>query len=189
MSTSNTPSQPSGLSDESAKLALAFFSHVEQQISLATTTAYWIVAADALLIWGYLLVIKEFNVFHDWPDVKGYLIAASFWVAGILLIAGLCFSFWAACPRIDASDDSPDTSGIFFYGRIAELEDARAYITAFHGIQSDRQFHHELLSQVYEKSKWLKGMCRCTRIAIWCTVGATGLIAMLLTFMMYRHLL
>jgi hypothetical protein len=159
------------VSKQGQTLALTHFNHVEQQVTLAATTAALIVAADALLIGTYVGVIKDFKPFPALGVVWGGLFAGG----GVLLIVAFLLALWAALPRLRDSSPGviPAVQNLLFFEKLRQLS-FQEYYTQFCQT-SERQWDVELLFQVHAKSQWLATIFRRIRWALVCTMVGTVL--------------
>ena len=167
------PPEPIKLSPRGRELALAHFNHVEQQVSLAATTAGLIVAADALLLGGYIAVTKDYKVLSTFgPTVPGILYA----VAGGLVVLGFLFALFAVFPNIKFASLQFTVENVLFFGWVGKQEFDN-YLNTFvekdsnNGLELDR----ELLWQVWGKSRWLNKMFAFIQLAVLCTIVGTVL--------------
>ena len=171
---SNEPSDtPLILSERGRELTLAHFNHVEQQVSLAATTAGLIVAADALLLRGYLSLTKEYDIFSIFgASLPGFLYGA----AGGLIVFGLLFALFAVFPNIKFTTLQYSVKNVLFFGWVGE-QNFNEYLAAF--VEKDKQdgkeLDRELMWQIWRKSRWLSKMFICIQLAVLCTILGTAL--------------
>ncbi len=174
----NDPNQPSAaspieLSNRGRELSLAHFNHVEQQVSLAATTAGLIVAADALLLGGYIAVTKDYQVFSTFGQTTPGILYA---VAGGLIVLGFLFALFAVFPNIKFASLQFTVENVLFFGWVGKQKFDK-YLNTFvekdakAGLELDR----ELLWQVWGKSCWLNKMFTFIQLAVLCTILGTVL--------------
>jgi hypothetical protein len=88
-------------------VALIYFEHVEKQIALATTKAGLLITTIALLLNGYIGLIKDFHFFQE-PSCtlnhfRGCLIYVSYvsmFFAGLCLVTALLYALWGTLPKV-----------------------------------------------------------------------------------------
>lgn len=127
----------------------ALLEHVEAQVVFGDTKAALIVAADAILITGYVTGIKEFGLagmFYRFTVV--WLI-----VCLIILVAGLILALIAVMPNWRHWRPSTDMHSPLLFSSIAEHQSPQAYAEAFNELPEE-SLSNEILFQVYGKSKW-----------------------------------
>jgi hypothetical protein len=171
--TQNDPVVPCKLSQRGRELALAHFNHVEQQVSLAATTAGLIVAADALLLGAYVAISKDYKVFNTLGvSIGGLLYVAS----GCLIVLGFLFALFAVFPNIRFEALQYTVENVLFFGWVGKQEFSRYFMTF---IEKDKQngeeLDRELLWQVWKKSSWLNSMFTFIQLAVLCTIAGTFL--------------
>ena len=162
---------PVKLSDRGRELALAHFNHVEQQVSLAATTAGLIVAADALLLGGYIAVTKDYEVFNTFgPTAPGVLYA----MAGGLIVLGFLFALFAVFPNIKFASLQFTVENVLFFGWVGKQKFDK-YLKTFveKDSQNGQELDRELLRQVWGKSRWLNKMFSFIQLAVLCTILGT----------------
>lgn len=170
--------QIANLSERGREVALMHFEHVEQQVSLAATTAGLIVAADALIIGAYISIVTAFQVFADsslsWTSLL-------FGISGALLVAGFLFALFAVFPNIRFASFRYAVDNVVFFGWIGN-QHFDDYLRTF--VEKDagtgQELDRELLYQVWGKSRWLIRMFRFIQLAVLCTIVATLIVVLTL---------
>lgn len=171
---SQLPAQPLALSERGREIALMHFDHVEQQVSLAATTAGLIVAADALIIGAYIAIVTELQIFTgagiSWRDII-------FGVGGALLVIGFLFALFAVFPNIRLASFRYTIENVVFFGWIGSqrFDDyMRTFLEKDAG--TGQELDRELLYQIWGKSRWLARMFRFIQLAVLCTIAATVIV-------------
>lgn len=173
----NTP-QLVKLSERGQEIALMHFEHVEQQVSLAATTAGLIVAADALIIGAYINIASAFQVF---ADVSLTWTSLLFGISGALLVTGFLFALFAVFPNIRFARFHYTIENVVFFGWIGSqrFDDyLRTFIEKDDG--TGEGLNRELLYQIWGKSRWLTRMFRFIQLAVLCTIVATLIVVITL---------
>jgi hypothetical protein len=176
VSTGGSVPQQLNLSLRGRELALAHFNHVEQQVTLAATTAGLIVAADALIIGAYVTVVKEYKVFKE---LGTSLEVVGFAAGGGMLILGFVLALLAAFPNVSFKWFRMAVDSVFFFGKIGS-QSFDAYLRDFQERDQAQELDQELLSQIWAKSRWLLKIFRFIQGAIACTLAGTLLIVVIL---------
>ncbi len=164
---------PVKLSDRGRELALAHFNHVEQQVSLAATTAGLIVAADALLLGGYIAVTKDYKVLSTFGTTAPGIAYAA---AGGLIVFGFLFALFAVFPNIKFASLQFTVENVLFFGWVGK-QDFDKYLKTFvdKDLGNGQELDRELLWQVWGKSRWLNKMFTFIQLAVLCTILRTAL--------------
>ena len=167
------------LSSRGRELALAHFNHVEQQVSLAATTAGLIVAADAILIGGYMTAAKDCRIFNSPAEsFTEAALLAMFLLAGIFIVCGFLSALYAVYPNIRSKTHKAlfPVHNVMFFGWIGK-QDFHSYCQMFTNKDGcdGRGLDLELLGQVWGKSEWLREMFRFIQLAVFCTIAGTTL--------------
>lgn len=139
------------MSDHISNIRQALLEHVESQVVFGDTKAALIVAADAILITGYIAGIKEFGLTGMlYPGTVKCLIASL-----VLLIAGLILALIAVMPnrRHWRKRASNGMDSLLLFSKIARYDSFTEYAEAFSKLDEE-SLSNEILSQVYGKSRW-----------------------------------
>lgn len=155
---------PTPLSETGAKLALAYFDHVERQVSLATTTSQLTVAAGALLINAYIAVFKDWAGSVNAPD----------WFNTFVVLGGLCLAFafllalWAAVPNLRLAWGKRGTvDSVFYFRTVAGKLNPEDYLSEFRQLDAvPGGFDSQLFRQIWGKCIWLNKIFSRLRWAI-----------------------
>lgn len=154
--------KPSELTDEKRQLEvepamsgpdndikIALLEHVESQVVFGDTKAALIVAADAILITGYVTGIKEFGLagMLSRPTIVALIVSL------IILVAGLVFALVAVLPSRLHWRPTEQMNSLLLFSKIARYESPEKYATDFNRLNEESLSDH-ILSQVYGKSRW-----------------------------------
>ena len=137
------------MSDYKYDIKAALLEHVEAQVVFGDTKAALIVAADAILITGYIAGIKEFGL-------AGMLSPATIWwltASLFILVAGLVLALVAVMPSFRHWRAKPDMNSVLLFSNIARYKTAEKYAAEFNGLDEE-SLSNQILFQVYGKSKW-----------------------------------
>jgi pycsar effector protein len=151
----------------------ALLEHVEAQVVFGDTKAALIVAADAILITGYVAGIKEFGMTGMLSQFTIVLLI----VCLIILVAGLILALIAVMPNRRHWRETPGMQSLLLFSKIAQYENSQAYAADF-GRLNDESLSNEILSQVYGKSRWALSKYK----TIWWSVLLTIISVSLATF-------
>ena len=132
-------------------IRVALLEHIEAQVIFGDTKAALIVAADAILITGYIAGIKEFGLAGVFSRPTVTLLIAAL----IILVAGFILSLIAVMPSSGHWRKSArmDSNSLLLFSRIARYSTAKEYAEAF-GRLDEESLNNEILSQVYGKAGW-----------------------------------
>jgi hypothetical protein len=159
-----TQDKPSGLSGEKRQLEVgravsgydyeiraALLEHVEAQVVFGDTKAALIVAADAILITGYVAGIKEFGLAGMLSHSTILLLIVSL----VILVAGLVLALIAVMPnrRHWRASGAITMDSLLLFSKIAQYESSQEYAADFSRL-NEESLGNEMLSQVYGKSRW-----------------------------------
>ena len=137
------------MSGYNGDIRLALLEHVEAQVVFGDTKAALIVAADAILITGYVAGIKEFGLAGMLSHSTILLLIASL----IILVAGLVLALIAVMPNRRHWRARPGMDGLLLFSKVAQYESSQEYAAAFSTLHEE-SLSNEILSQVYGKSRW-----------------------------------
>jgi hypothetical protein len=165
------------------EMLVIHFNHVEQQVALAITTSALVVAANALILGGYITIAKEWQVFSKLGPVSGYF----FFLSGVYLILGLLFSLLAVYPNIKSLTKNAPVIDIFFFGKVGSYSSFGQYLNEFDKCASENRLDQEMLFQVWGKSKFLRDVFKKVQCSVAFTMIGTGLGAIVL-FVSCRYL-
>ena len=175
---SEQPIQQTALSERGKEIALMHFDHVEQQVSLAATTAGLIVAADALIIGAYVSVVSENQIF---TGTSFSLSDLSFGFGGLLLVLSFLFALFAVFPNIRLASFRYTIENVVFFGWIGTQRFDDYFQTFIEkGAGTGEALDRELLYQIWGKSRWLTRMFRFIQLAVLCTITATLIVVITL---------
>lgn len=139
------------MSGHSNDIRAALLEHIESQVVFGDTKAALIVAADAILVTGYIAGIKEFGL----AGLLSRFTVALLVVSLVILVAGLILALIAVMPNpqhwrksASMSMDSP-----LLFSKIARYDSAKDYAEEFSRLDEE-SLSNEILSQVYGKSRW-----------------------------------
>lgn len=165
------------INPHSREMLINYFNHVEQQVGLAITTSALVVAADALILGGYITIAKEWDVFSKF----GYSIAGClFTLSGMYLVLGLFFSLLAVYPNVKSFTGDLPLTDIFFFGRVGDYNEFYEYLDAFEECESAKRLDRELLFQIWGKSKFLRHVFQRVQHSLAYTIIGTTLGAIVL---------
>lgn len=127
----------------------ALLEHVEAQVVFGDTKAALIVAADAILITGYVTGIKEFGLAGMLSRFTiAWLIACL-----IILVAGLILALIAVLPNHRHWRRGSGMNSLLLFSKIAQYESSQAYAEDFNRL-NEESLGNEILYQVHGKSGW-----------------------------------
>ena len=152
------------MSDYKNNLKAALLEHVESQVVFGDTKAALIVAADAILITGYIAGIKEFGL-------AGMLSPSTIWwltASLFILVAGLVLALVAVMPSFRHWRAGAGMNSVLLFSKIARYKNAEDYAAEFNGLDEEA-LSNQILSQIYGKSKWALLKYKI----IWCSVLLT----------------
>ncbi|MEZ4868788.1 MAG: DUF5706 domain-containing protein [Caldilineaceae bacterium] len=181
---STKPVETCQLSPRGREIALMHFNHVEQQVSLAATTAGLIVAADALIIGAYVGIIKDYTIFK----VFGLWIEGiAFGIGGAFLVAGFLCALFAVFPNVRFASFQYTVENVVFFGWIGK-QSFSDYLQTFlrKDAANGKELDKELLYQVWGKSRWLNRMFKFIQLAVLFTIVGTFVIGAVLLFSGYK---
>lgn len=185
--TQNSSTKPVGtcqLSPRGREIALMHFNHVEQQVSLAATTAGLIVAADALIIGAYVSIIKDYTIFK----VFGLWIEGiAFGIGGAFLVAGFLCALFAVFPNVRFASFQYTVENVVFFGWIGK-QGFSEYLQTFlsKDTGTSEELDKELLYQIWGKSRWLTRMFKFIQLAVLCTILGTIIVVVVLLISGYK---
>lgn len=160
------------------------FNHVEQQVSLAATTAGLIVAADALLIGAYVNLVKSYTIFK----IFGLWIEGiAFGIGGAFLVVGFLCALFAVFPNIRFASFQYTVENVVFFGWIGKRgfsEYLQTFLSKDAG--NGEELDKELLYQVWGKSRWLTRMFKFIQLAVLCTILGTLIVVTVLLLSGYK---
>lgn len=137
------------MSDYKQEIRRALLEHVEAQVVFGDTKAALIVAADAILITGYVAGIKEFGLAGIFSHSTIWWLTASLFI----LVGGLVLALVAVMPNIRHWRPPANVTNILLFSRIARYKTPEDYAEEFNGL-NDEALSNAILFQVYGKSKW-----------------------------------
>jgi disulfide bond formation protein DsbB len=139
------------MSGHNKDIRAALLEHVEAQVIFGDTKAALIVAADAILITGYVAGIKEFGLAGMLSHSTILLLIVSL----IILVAGLILALIAVMPnrRHWRAGAGMRMDSLLLFSKIAQYESPQEYAADFSRL-NEESLSNEILFQVYGKSKW-----------------------------------
>lgn len=139
------------MSGYSNDVRAALLEQVEAQVVFGDTKAALIVAADAILITGYIAGIKEFGLAGMLSRSTMMLLIASL----VILVAGLILALVAVMPNAKhwLKSTRKDMDSPLLFSKIARYKSQELYAAAFSRLDEE-SLGKEILSQVYGKSRW-----------------------------------
>jgi hypothetical protein len=154
------------MSGHNNDIRVALLEHIEAQVVFGDTKAALIVAADAILITGYIAGIKEFGLAGMLSRSTVMLLIASL----VILVAGLILALIAVMPnpRHWRKSASMGMDSLLLFSKIARYDSAKEYVDDFSRLHEE-SLNNEILSQVYGKSRWALYKYK----VIWWSVGLT----------------
>ena len=130
-------------------ISAALLEHVEAQVVFGDTKAALIIAADAILITGYVAGIKEFGL----AGILSYSTVVLLIVSLIILVGGLVAALIAVMPYRGHWRPSAGISSVLLFSQIARYKSPQEYAADFCGMD-DESLCNEILFQIYGKSRW-----------------------------------
>ena len=137
------------MSGHNNNIRATLLEHVEAQVVFADTKAALIVAADAILITGYISGIKEFGLAGMLSRSTIMLLIASL----VVLVAGLVLALIAVMPNRRHWQKSAGMDSLLLFSKIARYKSPQEYEADFSQLDEE-SLNKEILSQVYGKSRW-----------------------------------
>jgi hypothetical protein len=155
------------MSDPQTDLRVALLQHIESQVVFGDTKASLIVAADALLIAGYIAGIKEFGLSGVLSRTTVMLLIASL----VILVAGLILALIAVLPYRGhwRKSSSEHMDSVLLFSRIARYRSSTEYAEAFSQLD-EASLNNQILFQVYGKSCWALYKYGVIFCSVWLTI-------------------
>jgi hypothetical protein len=137
------------MSDHKHDIKSALLEHVEAQVVFGDTKAALIVAADAILITGYVAGIKEFGLAGMLSRSTVVLLIVSL----VILVSGLILALIAVMPSRRHWRSSAGLNSVLLFSKIARYKTAEEYAADFNGL-TEESLDNEILFQIHGKSTW-----------------------------------
>ena len=137
------------MSTHSNDIRKSLLEHIEAQVVFGDTKSALIVAADSILIAGYVTGVKEFGLAGMFSRFTILLLVMSL----IILVAGLVLALIAVMPNSRHWRTSGGLSSVLLFSRIAKYKTAEEYVEAFCRLDEET-LSNEILCQVHGKSQW-----------------------------------
>lgn len=135
------------MSDYKREIKRALLEHIEAQVVFGDTKAGLIVAADAILITGYVAGIKEFGL----AGMLGRSTVVLLILSLMILVAGLILALIAVMPNLMHWRSPPNS--MLLFSRIARYKNADAYAADFNAL-NEEALSDALLAEIHGKSRW-----------------------------------
>jgi hypothetical protein len=153
------------MSGHNNDIRVALLEHIEAQVVFGDTKAALIVAADAILITGYVGGIKEFGLAGMLSRSTVVLLIASL----VILVVGLILALIAVMPNSQHwRKSSKGMDSLLLFSKIARYDSSKEYADDFSRLHEEA-LRNEILSQVYGKSRWALSKYK----VIWWSIALT----------------
>ena len=130
------------MSDLKHDIRAALLEHVEAQVVFADTKAALIVAADAILITGYIAGIKEFGLAGMFSRSTIVLLIVSL----IILVAGLILALIAVMPNRRHWGSSAGMTSVLLFSKIARYKRPEEFVADFSALNEETLSNEMLFS-------------------------------------------